>query len=93
MPAVTPSGSRRIQLVNPRSYSPVFLPSMFRAAPAKYRRLSTMNGMSAPETAIGLPTSSDSRRARLSASPSIASASLSIIALRSFGGVSNQTSS
>src|SRR5512132_581008 len=58
---------------------------MFRAAPAQYRRLSTMNGISPAETAMGLPTSSDSRRARLSASPSIASASLSIIALRSLG--------
>jgi hypothetical protein len=80
-------------LVNPFSYSPADLPSRWRAAPAKKRRLSLMNGMSALETEIGLPTSRASSIARFSASASIASASLNSIAERSFGGVSNQTSS
>ena len=93
MPTVTPSGSRLIMLVNPRSYSPVDFPSWTRAAPAKNRRLSVMNGMSAAETEIGLPTSWASSSARVSASASIASASFSIIAERSLGGVSNHTSS
>ena len=52
-----------------------------------------MKGMSALETEIGLPTSCASSKARFSASASIASASLNSIAERSFGGVSNQTSS
>ena len=52
-----------------------------------------MKGMSAIETEIGLPTSMDSSRASSSASASIASASLSSMALRSFGGVSDHTSS
>src|SRR5437899_2119325 len=93
MPTVTPRGSRRIMLVNPRSYSPADLPSRMRAAPAKKRRLSTMNGMSAADTEIGLPTSIDSSLVSSSASASSASASFSIMAERSFGGVSNHTSS
>src|SRR3990170_3576512 len=93
MPAVTPSGSRRMMLVKPFSYSPPDLPSRWRAAPAKKRRLSMMNGTSAPETEIGLPTSSASSFVRVSMSASIASARANIIAERSFGGVSNQTSS
>ncbi len=93
MPTVTPSGSRRMMLVKPFSYSPADLPSRWRAAPAKNRRLSAMKGTSARETEIGLPTSSASSCARFSASASIASASANIIAERSFGGVSNQTSS
>jgi hypothetical protein len=93
MPTVTPSGSRRMMLVNPFSYSPADLPSWSRAAPAKNRRLSVMNGMSARETEIGLPTSSASSCARFSASASIASESRSSIAARSLAGVSNQTSS
>ena len=93
MPTVTPRGSRRTMLVNPRSYSPVDLPSWTRAAPAKNRMLSVMKGMSAAETEIGLPTSSASSLAMLSASASIASASFNIIAERSLGGVSNHTSS
>src|ERR1017187_3866217 len=58
-------------LVKPLSYSPVDLPSWQRAAPAKKRRLSDTNGMSAFETVIGLPTSMDSSRASSAASASM----------------------
>src|SRR3972149_2787495 len=76
MPAVTPSGSRRMMLVKPFSYSPPDLPSRCRAAPAKKRRLSMMNGTSAPETEIGFPTSSASGfvRGSGSAPPALAGA-------------------
>ena len=80
-------------LVKPLSYSPVDLPSWQRAAPAKKRRLSDMKGMSACESEIGLPTSMDSRRASSAPLASMASASFKSMAERSFGGVSNQTSS
>ncbi len=52
-----------------------------------------MNGISAAETEIGLPTSSASSFASVSTSASMASARANIMAERSFGGVSNQTSS
>ncbi len=53
------------------------LPSSSRAAPAKKRRLSTMNGISSRGRRIGLPTLSDSSSASSSACSSITSASAS----------------
>src|SRR4026209_1786120 len=48
-------------------YSPALLPSRLRAAPAKKRRLSAENGISSREAMSGLPTVTDSSRARPSA--------------------------
>ena len=64
-----------------------------RAAPAKKRRLSDMTGGSSRETAIGLPTFTDSSCASSSAFSSIRSASLSRISARSPGVVSSHSGS
>ena len=75
-------------------YSPALRPSGMRAAPAKKRRLSTIGGISSDiVTSAGFPAFSASRRTNSSALFSIASASLSRAAWRSFGVVSNQVSS
>src|SRR3954453_12698007 len=56
MPPTIPIGWGRIIEVYPSMYSPADLPSRFRAAPAKNRRLSAENGISSRETISGLPT-------------------------------------
>ena len=79
--------------VRPSEYSPAALPSRLRAAPAKKRRLSAMNGISSSKNALrGLPASADSRSASTSAFSSIASASLSSAVDRSPGVVVDQPS-
>ena len=87
MAATTPSGWRRIWLLSPAMYSAVALPSRWRAAPAKNRRLSTVSGRSnAVENFSGLPVLRDSVRAKRSARSSSRPARRSSTAARSAGG-------
>ena len=79
-------------LVCPAMYSLAALPSITRPAPAKKRRLSTTTGISSMAAPTGLPAFFDSSRPSSSARASIASASLSIIRLRSWGVVCCQVS-
>src|SRR5919204_6726247 len=88
-----PIGSRRIQDVYPRMYSPVDLPSSTRAAPAKKRRLSTHTGISSFAYESGLPTFRDSSSASSSACSSIRSASFSSSSARSAGVESSHAGS
>ncbi len=60
MPATMPRGSRRIIEVYPSTYSAADLPSRFRAAPAKKRRVSDIAGGSSFATHQGFPTFWDS---------------------------------
>src|SRR5438105_3748595 len=74
-------------------YSPADLPSSWRAAPAKKRRLSAENGISSRDTISGLPTFRDSIWASSSAFASITSASLCSSSERSFGVASSHSGS
>src|SRR3954468_4305869 len=74
-------------------YSPALLPSRFRAAPAKKRRLSAENGISSRETISGLPTLRDSICASSSALSEITSASFSSSSARSPGVASSHSGS
>src|SRR5689334_4832145 len=74
-------------------YSPADLPSSWRAAPAKKRRLSAENGISSREAISGLPTFSDSSCASSSTCSSRTSASLCRSSERSFGVLSSQSGS
>src|SRR5690242_12735223 len=74
-------------------YSPADLPSSWRAAPAKKRRLSAENGISSRDAISGLPTFSDSSCASSSACSSMTSASLCRSSERSFGVFSSQSGS
>ena len=78
--------------VCPSMYSPDAWPSGRRAAPAKKRRLSHMNGISSSRKASrGLPASAASRSDSSSACSSIRSASLSSAVARSPGGVTDHS--
>ena len=58
---MTPTGSRRIDELKPRMYSPVALPSSTRAAPAKKRIWSHIGGISSLSVSpFGLPVFSAS---------------------------------
>ena len=84
-------GSRRIDDVNPRMYSPVARPSSERAAPAKKRIWSTIGGISSLMVRpLGLPVFSASISTSRSALLSMASAILSRHVIRSLGVVSRQ---
>src|SRR5689334_3628986 len=74
-------------------YSPADLPSSWRAAPAKNRRLSAENGISSRDAIRGLPTFTDSSCASSSAFSSITSASLWSSSERSFGVFSSHSGS
>ena len=74
-------------LVKPLVYSPAALPSTTRAAPAKKRRLSTLNSTSKSATPLGLPTFADSSLDSSGAASSILAAHFQSIALRSPGVV------
>ena len=89
---MTPTGSRRIMLVQPLAYSPAALPSTTRAAPAKKRRLSMLNSRSKSATPLGLPTFSDSSFDSSAAWSSIAWAHFQSIMLRSPGVVCDHSS-
>ena len=91
---MTPIGSRRIDEVNPRMYSPAARPSSERAAPAKKRIWSAIGGISSLMVRpLGLPVFSASISTSRSALLSIASAIFSRQAIRSLGVVSRQPSS
>src|SRR5579862_3034410 len=74
-------------------YSPADLPSSWRAAPAKKRRLSAENGISSRDAIRGLTTFSDSSCASSFACSSMTSASLCRSSERSFGVLSSQSGS
>ena len=79
-------GSRRIEEVKPRMYSPVAFPSSTRAAPAKNRIWSTIGGISSDSVSdTGLPVFSLSTATSSSAFSSITSASFSRARCRSLG--------
>ncbi|UMG94434.1 hypothetical protein MF408_10875 [Nocardioides sp. TF02-7] len=83
---MTPTGSRRIQLVWSGRYSPADLPSSSRAAPAKKRKWSELGGSSSSMVSPnGLPVSRTSTRPISSARTSIASAIRSSAVARSLG--------
>src|SRR6266705_2165647 len=91
--AHTPTGSRRMNEVNPDMYSPAERPSSIRAAPAKNLIWSTIGGISSlAGSAIGLPVFCDSAATNSSALASIASAIRSRARLRSPGVASRQPS-
>jgi hypothetical protein len=84
----TPTGSRRMIEVRFSTNSAEALPSMTRPAPAKKRRLSTMNGISSSKKALrGLPASAASRSDSSCACSSSRSASSLRAAARSPGVV------
>ncbi len=87
----TPTGSRRIIEVEPRTYSAAAWPSGVRAAPAMNRRQSDAPATSSTAAARGLPTFSDSSSPSSSACSSSASASLFRTSHRSAGVVSPQS--
>ena len=87
--AQTPIGSRRINEVMPRIYSPADFPSKLRAAPAKNRIASVIVGNSLKSVwEIGLPVFSDSIATISSARDSRASAIFKSARWRSAGVVS-----
>ena len=88
---MTPTGSRRMDEVKPRRYSPCERPSRMRAAPAKKRIWLTDGGISSLAVRLaGLPVFSHSTATSSSAWASTKSATLSSAPWRSDGVVQRQ---